>query len=173
VAGIKCRVSIDGGIPQPITAAPTVIVMGTNGGSKPVRITHVELQSNTALLNKQIVDIAYGFYATNGTPTGGSTPIAYATEAGIQGLYTPTTTFKAITASIGGAIFTPKISWQWSLDAPFDTAFTQGSTGGSGGGNGPELNEGTRVSVVWAFFLPVGPVIPFSLTGTLDFEEAC
>jgi hypothetical protein len=172
MAGIQCRVSIDGGVPQPITAAPTVIIQGVNSAAKPVRIRRIQLQSNNSRLTSQSLLISYGFY-TNGATTGGSTPVGVPVEAGLVGIYTPATAFKAITTQMGVAPFFPRYSWQWNTGDPFDPTFTPGAAVGRAAGKAAGLDEGTRVSTVWAFILPQGPATGFSLTGTLEFDEEC
>jgi hypothetical protein len=166
---ITCAVSIDGGTPQAITAAPTVILQGVNSASKPVRIRRIQLQSNNFASSSQSVVVSYGFYA-NGATTGGSTPVAIPVEAGLVGIYTPATAFKAITTQMGVAPFVPRYSWQWNTGDPFDPTFTPGATKASGKPTG--FDDGTRASVVWAFILPQAAT-PFSLTGSLEFDEEC
>jgi hypothetical protein len=169
MAGIQCRVSIDGGVPQSVTAAPTVIIQGTNSASKPARIRRIQLQSSDFRLGSQSVLVSYGFY-TNGPTVGGSTPVAYPVDAGLFGIYTPATLFKAVTTQMGVAPFFPRYSWTWNTGDPFDPSF-RGATTAAGKPAG--FDEGTRVAAVWAFILPAGPTRAFSLTGTLDFDDEC
>jgi len=153
---IQCKVSIDGGTPQSITAAPTVIIQGTNSASKPVRGKRIELQSSNTGSNQQVITVSYGLYAT-GTAAG-SSPSAVPVDEGLTGVYTPTTTFKAITTTMG-TTFTNKQTWQWNTANPFDEML----------GN-LELQTEESVSKVWAIILPTAPTA-FNLTGTLFFEE--
>ena len=151
-----CKVSIDGGSLQSITAAPTVILQGTNSASKPVRLKRIQLQSNNLGSNQQSVILSLGYYAT-GT-AGGSTPVAVPVNEGLTGIYTPATTFKAITTTMG-TTFTNKMSWQWNTANYFD--LVDGLL---------ELQDEFPVSKVWALIIPVAPTA-FSLTGTVNFEE--
>jgi hypothetical protein len=153
---IPCKVSIDGGTPQSITAAPTVIIQGTNSASKPVRAKRIEMQSSNTGSSQQVITVSLGFYAT-GT-AGGSSPAAVPVDEGLTGVYTPSTTFKSITTTMG-TTFTNKQSWQWNTANPFDEMLGL-----------PELQHEWPVSKVWAIILPTAPTA-FSLTGTVFFEE--
>jgi hypothetical protein len=153
---VPCKVSIDGGTPQSITAAPTVILQGTNSASKPTRMKRIELQSSNTGSTQQIVTVSLGYYAT-GT-AGGTTVAAVPVDEGLTGVYTPSTLFKAITTTMG-TTFTNKKTWQWNTANPFD--IVDGLL---------ELQDEWPVSKVWALILPTAPVA-FSLTGTVHFEE--
>lgn len=153
---VACKVSIDGGALQSITAAPTVILQGTNSASKPVRMKRIQLQSNNTGSTQQVILLSLGYYAT-GT-AGGATPVAVPVDEGLTGVYTPSTAFKAITTTMG-TTFTNKITWQWNTANPFD--LVDGLS---------ELQDEFPVSKVWALILPAAPTA-FSLTGTVNFEE--
>lgn len=153
---VPCKVSIDGGALQSITAAPTVILQGTNSASKPVRLKRIQLQSNNTGSTQQVILVSMGYYAT-GT-AGGATPVAVPVDEGLTGVYTPSTVFKAITTTMG-TTFTNKITWQWNTANPFD--LVDGLT---------ELQDEFPASKVWALILPAAPTA-FSLTGTVNFEE--
>jgi hypothetical protein len=153
---IPCKVSIDAGTPQSVTAAPTVILQGTNSSAKPVRLKRIELQSNNTGSTQQVITVSLGFYAT-GT-AGGATPAATPVDEGLTGIYTPSTVFKAITTTMG-TTFTNKTSWQWNTANPFDEML--GLT---------ELQHEYSAAKVWAIILPTAPTA-FNLTGTVFFEE--
>lgn len=153
---VNCKVSIDGGTPQSITAAPTVILQGTNSSSKPTQIQRIELQSNNTGSNQQVITLSLGYYAT-GT-AGGSTPVAVPVDEGLTGVYTPATVFKAITTTMG-TTFTNKMSWQWNTANPFD--LVDGLA---------EIQNEFPSAKVWALILPTAPVA-FNLTGTVRFKE--
>jgi hypothetical protein len=153
---VACRVSIDGGTPQAITAAPTVIIQGTNSAGKPTRIKRIELQSSNTGLTQQVITVSFGFYSA-GTGAG-SSPTAVPLDEALAGIYSPATTFKAITTTLGTG-FTNKKSWQWNTANAFseDLLFQE---------LWPEI-PGAKVL---AIILPTAPT-PFSLTGTLFYEE--
>ena len=153
---IPCKISIDGGTPQSITAAPTVILQGTNSASKPTRLKRIELQSNNTGSTQQVVTVSLGYYAT--ATAGGSTPVAVPVDEGLTGTYSPSTVFKAITTTMG-TTFTNKQSWQWNTANPFDEVLGL-----------LELQHEYPVSKVWAIILPTAPTA-FNLTGTAFFEE--
>jgi hypothetical protein len=153
---VSCRVSIDGGALQSITAAPTVIIQGTNSANKPIRLKRIQLQSNNTGSSQQVILVSFGFYAT-GT-SAGSTPVAVPTDEGLTGVYTPATVFKAITTTMG-TTFTNKMTWQWNTANPFD--IVDGLA---------ELQDEDAAAKVWALILPSAPTA-FSLTGTVNFEE--
>lgn len=151
-----CKVSIDGGALQSITAAPTVILQGTNSSAKPVRLKRIELQSSNTGSNQQVILVSLGYYAS-GT-AGGSTPVAVPVNEGLTGVYTPATVFKSITTTMG-TTFTNKMTWQWNTANPFD--IVDGIQ---------ELQDEFPAAKVWALILPTAPTA-FSLTGTVHFEE--
>jgi hypothetical protein len=153
---IACKVSIDGGTPQSITAAPTVILQGTQSASKPSRFKRLEMQSSNTGSAQQVITVSFGFYAT-GT-AGGSSPAAVPVDEGLTGVYSPSTVFKAITTTMG-TTFTNKQSWQWNTANPFDEMLGI-----------VELQHEEPVSKVWAIILPTSPTA-FNLTGTAFFEE--
>lgn len=153
---IPCKLSIDAGTPLSITAAATVIVQGTNSASKPTRLKRIELQSSNTGSTQQIVTISLGYYAT-GT-AGGSSPVAVPVDEGLTGTYTPSTTFKANTTTMG-TTFTNKQTWQWNTANPFDEVLGL-----------LELQHEFPVSKVWAIILPTAPTA-FNLTGSVFYEE--
>jgi hypothetical protein len=153
---IPMNVSIDGGTPQSITAAATVILQGTNSGSKPIRFKRIQMQSSNTGSTQQVVTVSYGWYAT-GT-AGGTTVTGIPVEEGLIGVYTGSTIFKAVTTTLG-TTFTNHFSWQWNTANPFD--ILDGLL---------ELQTEIPSSKVWAFILPTAPTA-FSLTGTLSYEE--
>lgn len=153
---IGCKISIDGGTPQSITAAPTVILQGTNSAAKPVQIMRIEMQSNNTGSSQQVVTVSLGYYAT-GT-AGGATPVAVPIDEGLTGVYTPATVFKAITTTMG-TTFTNKMTWQWNTANPFDE--TDGLI---------DLQNEFPSAKVWAIILPTAPTA-FNLTGTVRFKE--
>lgn len=153
---IPCKVSIDGGTPQSITAAATVILQGTNSAAKPIRLKRIQMQSNNTGSTQQVVTVSLGYYAT-GT-AGGTTPVAVPVDEGLTGVYSPTTVFKSVTTTLG-TTFTNKMTWQWNTANPFD--IVDGLL---------ELQDEFPASKVWAIILPTAPT-SFSLTGTVNFEE--
>ena len=140
---IPCKVSIDGGTPQAITAAPTVILQGTNSAAKPVRMKRIELQSNNTGSNQQVITVSLGYYST-GTAAG-ATPVAVPVDEGLTGVYSPATVFKAITTTMG-TTFTNKQSWQWNTANPFDEVLGL-----------IELQHEFPSAKVWAIILPTAP----------------
>jgi len=153
---IPCKISIDGGTPQSITAAQTVILQGTNSSSKPVRLKRIELQSNNTGSTQQTITVSLGFYAT--CTAGGATPVAVPVDEGLTGVYTPSTVFKAITTTMG-TTFTNKQSFTWNTANPFDEMLGL-----------QELQHEFSAAKVWALILPTAPVA-FNLTGTVFYEE--
>lgn len=153
---VPCKISIDGGTPQSITAAATVILQGTNSSAKPVRLKRIQLQSSNTGSTQQVVTLSLGYYAT-GTAAG-STPVAVPVDEGLTGVYTPSTVFKAITTTLG-TTFTNKMTWQWNTANPFD--IVDGLQ---------ELQDEFPAAKVWALILPTAPTA-FNLTGTVNFEE--
>lgn len=151
-----CKVSIDSGSLQSITAAPTVILQGTDSSAKPVRLKRIQLQSNNTGSTQQVVLLSLGYYAT-GT-AGGATPVAVPVNEGLTGVYTPATVFKAITTTMG-TTFTNKMTWQWNTANPFDVVDGL-----------QELQDEFPSAKVWALILPTAPTA-FSLTGTVNYEE--
>src|SRR6266705_1903933 len=145
---IPCKLSIDTGTPQSITAAPTVIIQGTNSASKPVRLKRIELQSSNTGSTQQTITVSLGYYAT-GTASG-STPVAVPVDEGLTGVYTPSTVFKAITTTMG-TTFTNKQSWTWNTANPFDEMLGLS-----------ELQHEFPSAKVWAIILPTAPTA-FSL----------
>lgn len=153
---VPCKVSIDAGSLQSITAAATVILQGTNSASKPIRLKRIQLQSSNNGSNQQVILLSLGYYAT--ATSAGTTVTAVPVDEGLTGVYTPATTFKAITTTLG-TTFTNKMSWQWNTANPFD--IVDGLL---------ELQDEFPVSKVWALILPTAPVA-FLLTGTVNYEE--
>lgn len=153
---VPCKVSIDGGALQSVTAAPTVIIQGTNSSAKPIRLKRLELQANNTGSTQQVILVSLGYYAT-GT-AGGATPVAVPVDEGLTGVYTPSTAFKAITTTMG-TTFTNKQTWQWNTANPFDEVLGL-----------VELQHEFPAAKVWAIILPAAPTA-FSLTGSVFFEE--
>lgn len=155
---VPCRISIDAGTPIAITAAPTVVLQGTNSASKPIRLKRIQLESNQTGATQQTVQVQLITYAT-ATSTGGTTPTAAPEDDALVGVYTPATGFRAGTTTLGTTA-TNKESWYWNTANPFD--ITLGMV---------ELQTEFAVSKVWALIMPAGPASPFNLTGTVNFEE--
>jgi hypothetical protein len=153
---IALKLSIDGGTPASVTAAPTVVLQGTNSAAKSIRFKRFEIQSSNTGSNQQIITVSFGYYAT-GT-AGGSTPVAVPVNEGLTGVYTGTTVFKAITTTMG-TTFTNKYTYQWNSANPLDVLLGL-----------PELQDEIPVSKVWALIIPTAPTA-FSLTGTVHYEE--
>src|SRR5271165_4040820 len=153
---IPCKISIDGGTPVVIATGSSVVLQGTNSSSKPTRLKRIQLQSNNTGTTQQIVTIQYLFYAT-GTAAG-TTVTAVPVDEGLTGIYTPSTLFKANTATLGTTP-TVKYAWQWNTANPFD--IVEGLL---------ELQEEIPVSKPWAL-LAVSVGTSFNLTGTVNFEE--
>lgn len=155
---VACKVSADGGSALVIsTTNPTVLLQGTNSSGKPTRLKRFELQSNNTGSGQQILTLSYGFYAT-GT-AGGTTVTAVPNDEGLTGIYTPSTTFKANTTTLG-TTFTQKKSWQWNTANPFD--LVDGLQ---------ELQQEIPVSKAFAFIFPAAPGSAVSVTATLTYEE--
>lgn len=155
---VPCRISIDAGTPVSITAAPTVVLQGTNSASKPIRLKRIQIQSNQTGATQQTVLLQLITYAT-GTSTGGTTPTAAAVDDALVGVYSPATAFRAGTTTMGTTP-TNKAQWYWNTANPFD--ITEGMV---------ELQDEFAVSKVWAIIIPTAPSSPFNLTGTVNFEE--
>lgn len=154
---VAMRVSIDGGTPVSVTAAPTVVLQGTNSASKPTRLKRIQLQSSNTGASQQVITVSFGFYAT-GSGAGGSTPTGVPEDEGLTGVYTGSTLFRAVTTTMG-TTFTNKITWQWLSANPFDIVDGM-----------PELMTEIPVSKVWAIIIPTAPVA-FSITGVVNYEE--
>jgi hypothetical protein len=176
---ITCRASLDGGAPQAITAAPTVILQGTCAANRGVRLRRLFMQSNaystfnpdnTLIANQQSVQVSLGTYSA-GT-AGGSTPVAYPINEALLASYAPSTAFKAITTTMGTPPFFPISSWSWLLVNAFDVTFsTSGSGNLQGGGEPPMPGDGFKASAIFAFILAQGPAKAFGLTGFLEYDE--
>lgn len=155
---VACKVSADGGTALVIsTSNPSVLLQGTPSSSKPIRIKRFELSSNNTGAGQQIVVLSYGFYAS--ATAGGATATAVPKDEGLTGVYTPATTFKANTTTLG-TTFTQKKSWQWNTANPFD--LVDGLL---------ELQEEIPAGKVFAFIFPSAPGSAVSVTATLHFEE--
>jgi hypothetical protein len=115
-----------------------------------------------------MITLQYGVYVS-GPATGGLTPTAFPMDDQLRGLYTPSTTFRAVTTSLGAG-FVPKYCWQWLNGTPFDTASTPGASRGQ-----HMLDEPSKFPSVWALIMPLQFLAPlqqpFSLTGEVDFDE--
>jgi hypothetical protein len=155
---VPCRISIDAGTAVSITAAPTIIVQGTNSASKPVRLKRIQLQSNQTGATQQTVLVQLVTYAT-ASGAGGTTPTAAPVDDALVGVYSPATAFRAGTTTLGTTP-TNKAQWYWNTANPFD--ITEGMV---------EIQDEFAVSKVWAFIIPTAPGSPFNLTGTINFEE--
>lgn len=155
---VPCRISIDAGTLVSITTAPTVVLQGTNTASKPVRLKRIQLQSNQTGSTQQVVQLELITYAT-GTGVGGTTPAAQPEDDALVGVYTPATTFRAGTTTMGTTP-TVKAQWQWNTANPFDLVLGLS-----------ELQTEFAVSKVWALIIPVAPGATFNLSGTVNFEE--
>jgi hypothetical protein len=153
---VAMKVSIDGGTKQSITAAPTVLLQGTNSASKPIRLKRIQLQSDNTGVTQQVITVSLGYYSA--ATAGGATVVAVPVDEGLTGVYTGATVFKAITTTMGTS-FTPKMSWLWNTANYFD--IVDGLQ---------ELQDEFPVSKVWAIILPVAPTA-FGLMGTVNYEE--
>lgn len=155
---VPCRISIDGGTAITVPTSASVIIQGTNSGSKPIRLKRIQLQSNQTGSTQQTVQVQLITYAT-GTSTGGTTPTAVPVDDALVGTYSPATAFRAGTATMGTTP-TNKSMWYWNTANPFD--IVEGLL---------ELQDEFAVSKVWALIIPTAPAASFSLTGTVNFEE--
>ena len=155
---VPCRVSIDAGTAITVPTSAFVVLQGTNSASKPTRLKRIELQSNQTGSTQQIVQIQLVTYAT-ATGTGGTTPTATTIDDALVGVYTPSTTFRAGTATMGTTPTNKKL-WQWNTANPFD--LVDGLL---------EIQAEFAVSKVWALIIPTAPGVSFSITGTVAFEE--
>ena len=155
---IPMKVSADGGTLISVPTSAFVILQGTNSSSKPTRIKRFTMGSNNTGSSQQAVQISFGYYAT-GTSTGGSVPVSTPVDEGLTGVYTGSTVFRAGTATMG-TTFTQKQSWQWLTCNPFD--LLEGML---------EVQDELPASKCWAFIMPTGPGVAFTLAATLYFEE--
>src|SRR5271154_124385 len=153
---VPCKVSMDGGTPQSITAAATVLLQGTNSAAKPIQLQRIEMQSNNTGSTQQVFPASLGDYGTGAA--GGSTPVATPVDEGLTGVYSPASVFKSITTTLG-TTFTQKTSWQWNTANPFDELLGMLS-----------LQHEYPAAKVWAIILPTAPTA-FTLTGTVYFQE--
>jgi hypothetical protein len=156
---IPCKISLDAGTALVIsTSAPTLLIQGTNSSSKPIRLKRIELQSNNPGASQQVIQLNYGFYTT-ASSTGGTTPTAVPVDEGLTGIYTPSTTFRVNTTTLG-TTFAQKRSWQWNTANYFD--LTEGML---------EIQDEIPAGKVWALVIPTQPGSAVSVTGTIGFEE--
>ena len=155
---VSCQISLDAGTPITVPTSSFVIAQGTNSASKPIKLKRVELESNQTGSTQQTVQVELVTYAT-ATSTGGTTPTATAVDDALVGVYTPATSFRAGTATLGTTP-TVKKSWYWNTANPFDLVLGL-----------QELQHEFGVSKVWALVIPSAPAASFSLTGTISFEE--
>jgi hypothetical protein len=151
-----CKINIDSGTPLVInTSNPTVLVQGTCGSAKPIRLKRVRFTSNNTGASQQIVVIQFVFYAS-GT-AGGTTVAATPVNQGIT--YTPATLFKVNTTTLGT---TPTVQWsdQWNTANPYD--LTEGLL---------ELQDEIPAAKAWAFLITPAPASAVSVSGDINFEE--
>lgn len=153
---MPCLISIDAGTPIVVPTSPFIVLQGTNYSTKPIRLKRIQLQSNQNGATQQVVAIQLGTYTT-ASSTGGTVPTAIPVDSGSG--YTPVTTFRAGTATMG-TTFANREQWQWNTAIPFDIVEGLES-----------LQDEFQVSKVWALIIPVAPGASFSLTGTVNFEE--
>src|SRR5580692_4157318 len=137
---VPCRISIDAGTAITVPTSAFVVLQGTNSSSKPIRLKRIQLQSNQTGSTQQTVQVQLITYAT-ATSTGGTTPTAAPVDDGLVGVYTPSTGFRAGTATLGT---TPanKSMWYWNTANPFD--IVEGLL---------ELQDEFSVSKVWALII--------------------
>ena len=157
---VPCKVAIDAGSTG-LVSVPTsafLIIQGTNGASKPVRLKRIQLESNQTGSNQQTIAVALVTYAT-GTSTGGAARTAIPIDDALVGVYSPATAFYAATATLGTTP-TYKSQWVWNTANPFD--LTQGMI---------EIQDEFASGKVWALIIPTGPGTGFSIAGTINFEE--
>jgi hypothetical protein len=175
---VPCIVSIDGGTPQLLNPVGTVILQGTTSATTPLRILRFELAPSQIGGSLSVypasnvsLTVQFGYYSV-GQATGGLTPVGIPINEGLLGLYTPQTSFVAMTTSLGAA-FVPLYSWFWDNSRVFGL-FDAFRVNGPGS---PTFDTATQVkqSLVWAFVIPaqfISPLQqPFYVTGTLAFEE--
>jgi hypothetical protein len=155
---VPCVISVDGGTAITVPTSPSIIIQGSNSSSKPVRLKRIQFQSNQTGSTQQTVQVQLVTYAT-ASGSGGTTPTAAAVDDALVGVYSPSTSFRAGTATMGTTP-TNKKMWFWNTANPFD--ITDGLL---------ELQEEFAVSKVWAFIIPVTPAASFSLAGSVNFEE--
>lgn len=155
---VPCRISIDAGTPISVPTSPAIILQGTNSASKPNRLKRIQLQSNQTGATQQTVLIQLVTYAT-ASSSGGTTPTAAPEDDALVGVYTPATTFRAGTATMGTTP-TNKEMWYWNTANPFDVVLGLEA-----------LQTEFAVSKVWALIIPTAPAATFSLAGTVNFEE--
>ena len=155
---VPIKVSADGGTPLVIsTSNPTVLLQGTCGSARGFRTKRFELRSNNPGASQQIVTLQLVTYAT-GT-AGGTTVTATPKDQALNGVYTPSTTFKANTTTLGT---TPTVvkAWQWN------TANIEDQVDGL-----LELQEEFTAGKVFAFLITPAPGASLSVTATLHGEE--
>lgn len=153
---MSCKVSADAGTPLVIsTSAPSVILQGTTSSAKPIRLKRIEMQSNNTGATQQVVTVSLGTYTT--ATSAGTTVTAGPIDPGSG--YSPATTFKANTTTLG-TTFAQIKSWQWNTANPFD--IVDGLQ---------ELQYEFQVSKPWALIFPTTPGSALSVTLTVHFEE--
>jgi hypothetical protein len=155
---VPIKVSADAGTPLVIsTSNPTVLLQGTCGSARGFRTKRFELRSNNPGASQQILQLQLVTYAT--ATAGGTTVTATPKDQALNGVYTPTTTFKANTTTLGT---TPTVvkSWLWN------TANIEDQVDGL-----VELQEEFTAGKVFAFIFPTAPGASLSVTATLHGEE--
>src|SRR5580692_5582309 len=115
---VPCRISIDGGTAITVPTNAFVVLQGTNSSSKPTRLKRIQMQSNQTGSTQQTVLVQLITYAT-ATSTGGTTPSAAPVDDPLVGVYTPATSFRAGTSTMGTTA-TNKSQWYWNTANPFD-----------------------------------------------------
>lgn len=155
---VPCRISPDAGTAITVPTSAFVVLQGTNSASKPIRLKRVQFQSNQTGANQQTVQLQLVTYAT-GTGAGGTTPTAAPVDDALVGVYSPSTAFRAGTATMGTTP-TNKAMWYWNTANPFD--LVEGLL---------EIQDEFAVSKVWAFIIPTAPGVSFSLAGLVNYEE--
>jgi len=155
---VPCKLSIDGGTLISVPTSPFIICQGTNSASKPIRIKRLRLGSNNTGSTQQVVQLQLVYYAT-GSGTGGTSPAATPVDEGLTGVYTPSTTFRCGTATMGT---TPTVKWsdQWLSCNPYD--LLEGML---------EIQDEIPANKAWAFIIPSAVSTSFNLNGTLNYEE--
>lgn len=154
---VPIKVSADQGTPLVIsTSSPTMLLQGTCSSARGFRTKRFELRSNNPGASQQIVTLTLVTYAT-GT-AGGTTVAATPKDQALNGVYTPSTTFKTNTTTLGT---TPSVvkTWQWN------TANIEDQVDGL-----LELQEEFSAGKVFAFLLST-PGASLSVTATLHGEE--
>jgi hypothetical protein len=156
---IPCKLSMDAGTLLVVsTGAASVLVQGTNSSSKPIRFNRILISSNNPGSGQQPLQINYGWYTT-ATSTGGSTPAATPVYEGLTGIYTPVTTFRCNTTTLG-TTFAQKYTFIWNTANPVD--LVEGM---------PALQDEIPAGKIWALVFPTAATSAVSVAGTIYYEE--